>query len=763
MSASSFEPQRIARWLSERQRRVLRVVLSDYVLSGVSCATGLFLVSSIVYALLGADAAAVANVGVIATLAPDLVGPRRGKLAQMLVAPLIGVPVFAAVVALDDHAFALGLLVVMATFVAFLGMAWGKRGAPVAIGVMLAVVFAMSLPPATGANSVLLRSAYCGLGATLYLLYALAANHVLNSRFRTQMTADLLLAVAALLRAHARRVAPRADGAPGPGEVAPDSAAGLSELLKRQAALADQLQATRDVVLESPNTPRRQCLAGMLIVVLEMRDHLVASELDLDRVRQATGHARALEDIADMYHQMAREVAHLADDLLLGRRPPVSTDHRERLGALHLEATPARDGPDTRAAIATREALLRGVSFRIEHQSNAVRQLTLLARGEAQPDLVVVRDSWRLFVSPTDWSVQPFLTVWHWRQPALRHAIRAALAVGTGYAVSVILPWGSHPYWILLTIVVVLRGSLAQTLERRNQRVAGTLVGSLIATALLAWHPPTLLLLLVITLSQGIVHAFALRRYVVTAIAASVMGLIQAHLLHAGESATFAFVERVVDTLLGAGIAWAFAYVLPSWERGQLEGLVRRVLRALSQHAKQSLGTAHMAAIDTESELTWRLARREVYDALSALVQASARALAEPRAVQPPVARLEQLQGHSYQLLGQLSAVKSLMLLRRERMQMQAVAEPLSAAATKIEQVLNPDIIDLSPGANPMGVDLDAALPAVPETLPDPYLQDASPWLLRRLALSEALAAQVRADASGVLAELQTPHAKPPH
>ena len=45
-----------------------------------------------------------------------------------------------------------------------------------------------------------------------------------------------------------------------------------------------------------------------------------------------------------------------------------------------------------------------------------------------------------------------------------RHALRAALAVGTGYVIATLLPWGSHDYWVTLTIVVVLRGSLAQTL-----------------------------------------------------------------------------------------------------------------------------------------------------------------------------------------------------------------------------------------------------------------------------------------------------------
>ena len=150
--------ERLAGWWGQRHKATLRIVLSDYVLNGASSALGMFLVATIVYAFLGREAAAVANVGVIATLAPDLVAPRRGKLAQMVVCPLIGVPLFAVVLALDGQSLALGLFLVPATFFVFLAMAWGKRGAPIAIGVMLAVVFAMSLPPPEGSHQVLQRA-----------------------------------------------------------------------------------------------------------------------------------------------------------------------------------------------------------------------------------------------------------------------------------------------------------------------------------------------------------------------------------------------------------------------------------------------------------------------------------------------------------------------------------------------------------------------------------------------------------------------------
>ena len=745
---------RLARWLgAARHQRVLRVALSHYVLNGASCAFGMLLVSALMHAVFGAEAAATATVGVIAALAPDVVGPRRGKLAHLVVAPLIGVPLFLAVQLLRAHPVALGLFLVAATFFVFLGMAWGKRGAPVAIGVMLVMIFSLSTPPASDSGQALARTFYCALGCALYVVYAVAAHSLHNARDRTQLMADLLLAVAALLRTHARRV-----GAP-PAGAAQDPASGLGELLRRQAALADQLQSTRDVVLESPRTPRRQQLAGMLMVVLEMRDHLVSSELDIDRVRQAAGHAHALGEIAAIYRDMAADLENLADALLLNRLPAPATDHSARLAALGLVAideAAASVAADDDVTAAERAALLRGVAYRARHQNDAVRQLSALARGEAAPDLAVVRASWRLFVSPTDWSLQPFFTVWHWRQPALRHAVRAALAVGTGYLIATLLPWGSHDYWVLLTIVVVLRGSLAQTLERRDQRVAGTVIGSLLATGLLALHPPMLLLVLTMTVAQGVAHGFALQRYTFTAVGASVLGLVQSHLLYTGGSATFALVERIGDTVLGAGIAWAFAYVLPSWERGQLAGVVRRVLRALDQHAAQSLGLARLDEIDTEPELTWRLARREAYDALSALVQATGRALAEPRAVQPPLALLEQLQGHSYQLLGQLSAIKSMLLLRRNQLRLEEIAEPLEQGAARIHATLTTPAPATStqPTAAP-NAEPGPPLPAVPEALPDPFAQDIGPWVLRRLHLSEQLAVRVRGNADQVLGQLE--------
>ncbi len=727
-----------------RLRAALRVALSFYIANGLSVAAGLLLISAGVHLALGAVAGAAASVGVIVASPPDMAAPRRGKFLQMLPAPLIGLPLFFAVQMLHAAPIRLGLLLVPATFFAFILMAWGKRGIPIAIAVMLAMIFSMATQKPTGLHEAVERTLLFGLGAGLYVVYATLANLLLNGRYRVQAMADLLLSLSALMRSEARQFTPRDETQ----DIRDVPTSMLGQMLRQQAALADQLQATRDLVLESPRTVKRQRLAGMLTIVLEIRDHLLASELDLDALRLDVAHAGALNEMREVLEALADDAAALADALLLGRQPSPATDRRPRLAGIRMDDAGAHHIP----AGPTGAMLARGLASRIGHINDEMLRLSAMARGETLPDLAVVRANWHMFVSPTAWSIRPLFTLWRWDAPPLRHAIRAALAMAAGYAIAVSMPWGSHDYWILLTIVVVLRGSLSQTLERRNARVAGTLLGCVFAVALLSAHLSPLALLLAMTLAQGVAHGFAVKRYLITAVAATVLGLTQAHMLNTGVSTTFALFERTADTLIGAALAWAFCYVLPSWERGQVPALVARTLKAQARHARLALGLGQLRSVDISPELDWRLARREAFDSLSALVQATQRALSEPRAVRPPIEPLEHLQAHSYQLLAQLSAVKSMLVLRRDRLTPDEIEGPLARTAARIEEAIGtPPIAGPDMPASPPATTLGGPIP-----LPDPFDNDISPWMLRRLDLATTLAAQLREDAARILQSIQT-------
>ena len=710
-----------------RKKAILRIALSHYVTNGLSAALGLLVISGTVHVLWGAFAAAAASVGVVVCIPPDQPAPQRGKFWQLVPAALLGLPLFFGVQVLHAAPLSLGLLLVPASFLAFLAGAWGKRGLFTSISIMFAMIFSMAVPDHTNSATTFSTCLYFSCGALAYVLWATLANAVLNGRYRVQMLADTLLALAQLMRTQAQQFAraPTDDLRHRPL---------IGQLLQQQAGLADQLQTARDILLESPRTPRRQQLAGMLLHVLEMRDHLLVCELDLETVQHQSGHADALAALGGVVDALAQEIEQLADALLTGKQPTVFESHRPQLVGLPWSVAPVT-GP---------AMLARGLANRVGHLNDETLHLLALARGDAQADVALVRAYWQMFVSPTTWSWQPFLALWRWDAPPLRHALRAALAIGTAYALGLALPWGTHDYWILLTIVVVLRGSLAQTLERRNLRVAGTLLGCLLAAALLSVRLHPLVVLMVLTLAQAMAHAFAIKRYLVTAVAATVLGLLQAHLLSSGISPGFDVLERVGDTLLGAAIAWAFSYVLPSWERGQLPALVRRSVAAQAHHAQVALALGQLNAVDNEPELHWRLARREAYDSLSALVLATQRSLSEPRAVRPPLEPLGRLMAHSYHLLAQLTIVKTMLLRRRGRLTPEQIDAPLEHAALAIATTL-------TQAAPP-----NAAAQAAAQTpeLSDPFEGNLSPWLLHRLARAEGISVQLRLDADRVLADL---------
>ncbi|MDB5965751.1 MAG: protein of unknown function YccS/YhfK, partial [Polaromonas sp.] len=624
--------------LQGKARAVLRVALSQYVTNGLTVSLGLVLIMLAIFEIAGLAGAATAAVGVMVTSLPDVPSPRRRKIMQMLPAPLLGAPLFVLVQLARQDDWLLGVVLVAGTFLAVMMMAWGKRGGPICFALLFSMLFSMAAPPAGSLENITVHGGWFLAGAVLYLLWAVLTTHLLNRRYRAQLLADCIYTFVQILRTQSQRFADDSD-----------HEAILGRMLGQQAALADQLQAARDVVLESPTTAARQRLASMLLSLLEARDHQIACDLDLDVLRSQGVVPGALPALQQALDAIASRLEGLAMSLLLAvprRAIAPLQDLRPRLaGVLPPRADAREASPDLQMTVPSASALQRNMADRIGHINDEAVRMAALARGDAAPELAAVRHQWQLFVSATTWSWKPLLGQLSWRAPTLRYALRATLAVGAGYAISMHLPWVAHEYWILITIVVVMRGNLAQTVERRNARVFGTLLGCAAAMGVLAMQPGARSIFLVVSLSMGLAHAFALRRYLYTSVAATIAGLLQAHMLLAGVQPGFAVAERMADTVLGALLAWAFSYVLPAWERNQIPGLVKRSVKAQLEHARLAL-----ALLDTNdtSDLPWRLARREAYNSLSDLTLATQRSLAEPPQVRPALEPLEALQSRSY-------------------------------------------------------------------------------------------------------------------
>jgi uncharacterized membrane protein YccC len=621
---------------SLRHSRWLRLLLGHRVLNGLSVGFGLALLSVLVFWLAGPTIAASASVGMLILSIGDQTAPARGKLRQIapllwLAAPMSLAVQFAHLVP-QHSTWVIGALVCIGGFIGMLGTAWGARGAPLGFALLLAIVFAMSTPPPPHWQAVLTHVAWFQVGALLYAAYAVLSARVLNLRFRRLALAEALNELAAMLRQQGARLAATGDRRENQ----------LRALLGEQAQLADKLQTARDLVLDQPDGPRQLRLAGMLIAAIRLREQALACELELDMQMARGGapmspsQAQALESL---WSDFGEHLDRVCWALFTGRELPANL----------ADSVQARRADSAPQLPTTLRAAVHAMSIEM------LSLLRLAEHGGDEPrlDLAGQARDWPRFRTSMRWPIAPLKRAMSGHSPVLRYALRVAIALGVGYAVGLHLPWAAHPHWILLTIAVVMRTNIAQTLERRNARLVGTLIGCVLVTALLSLHPSVPLQFLLLALGAGIAHGFAQVRYLVAATAATVLALIQGHLLHtAGESA---LLERLADTLIGTALAWAFSYVLPAWERRQLPALLKRLRVAQLRHARVALGNAELATANAD----WRLARREVHESLAAIAIAAQRAQAEPLAVQPPLDLLERVQLRSYRLLAQLGGVRS--------------------------------------------------------------------------------------------------------
>ena len=231
------------------------------------------------------------------------------------------------------------------------------------------------------------------------------------------------------------------------------------------------------------------------------------------------------------------------------------------------------------------------------------------------------------------------------------------LAMGCGYLLSNVLPYAAHSQWILLTLAVIMRPNFSLTKQRRTDRVVGNAVGCALTACLLHFSPGPGCCSRASFVSLAVAHTFAPIKYRYTAAAACVMALLQLHLLNPEDH--FAIGERLIDTAVGALLAYVFSFVLPHWERRDLPKLAASLLEAAVQYASATLAVP-------AQDLDYRLARKRVTDAIGLLSIAFGRMLEEPKSRHFIKAELSAFITANYLLAAHLAAVK-VMLQRRTK------------------------------------------------------------------------------------------------
>jgi uncharacterized membrane protein YccC len=638
-----------------RSPTLLKLLVGQHIVNGLSVAAGVAIVAVVSSLSIGFAAAQPATLGAIAASIGDFPAPLRNKTVTLLVGFGLSVAATLFVLLVEGHAPVLILAIGLIAFVAGLVSGFGRWALALSMQALIPVVFILSLPPMNLLHTLGAEALFAG-GGLAYIAVALLLTAVTDSGGRRLMTSECLREFSAYLRAVSAFYEEGADLQETYGVV-----------IRQQAALADQLQSARALLLDRPTGAKARIrLAASIGILLDAFDQLVAAHVELAELRHSAACRTLMARIRVTLRASAVDLDRLSLDLLSTSTPRLPPDHSLASYALLREADrlfqdEALSEPARAAAQATSERLIAALDQvrRLERALSDDEEARASMHGI---DLVAFtpRPSFDLNL------LKPHLSP---DSPVFRFAARLALAMTAGAIVTQSLSGVRHGNWVLLTIAVVMRASYGLTRQRRNDRVIGTLIGCVLAAGLIAVAPLGVLVLGQVV-ALGVAHGFARLRYLVTSIAASIVALLSVHLSDPSEAAT-TFV-RLADTLIGAAIAHLFSHVLPRWEFNEAPRLAAKLQADVAAFARTALN------LDASAQ-DYRLARKRMIESIAALSDSAGRMGREPQAVRRGLGELADMLMSGYLLAAHISATRFVMVAKRGAGDYETIARHLGA------------------------------------------------------------------------------------
>ena len=632
------------RW--PRPPNLLRLFVGQHIINGASVGLGVVAVALVSSAIFGFAAGQPATLGAIAASISDLPAPWREKAKTLGFGFALALLSTVAIQLALPWPVAALVMIGLISFVGGLVTGLGRWAVAVGMQAVIPMVFILGFPRETFPAAVRIELLLAG-GGVAYIAFALLATVFTDASARRLVTSESIREFSMYMRAVA-------------GVFDPDQelAAAYGATIRQQSMLSEQLQSARSVLLERPGEKgERMRLAASIGILLDALDALVAAQCDVDLIRQTPEAATVLARIGDALRVGSFDLEHLSLELLTTGRPILPPDHQLAIDALKREAARAEaEAMDPKA-----RAALVATTWRLVLSLSHIRRLERALSDDETARASIGDVNLAAFIPKRRYAPSALAPHLSLESPVLRFAVRLALAMMAGAVVAQSLGDERHGNWVLLTIAVVMRAGYGLTKQRRDDRVIGTLIGCVVAAGSVAYLPAGALVA-VQGLAVAVTHSFARLNYRVASSGASVTALVSLHLVQPWVSAPI--LVRLADTLIGAAIAHLFNYLWPRWESSEAPRLASRLQAQLAAFAAAALRA-------DVSDHDYRLARKNVIEAIAALSDSAGRMSSEPMAARKGLDEMANLLIAAYSLVAELSAA---------RLAVQTGAPPLNPA-----------------------------------------------------------------------------------
>lgn len=605
----------LAKNLQANTKQLKQFLLSQYFFDGIKITVGVLLPSVILYQFDMIHAGIVMSTGALSVSIPDNAGPFHHRKNAMMIT-LVIIFFVALITGMVNQFMLLSTVwVALCCFVFAMFNVFGARAA--SVGIAALVILVLGIDQHLHWQEIVVYSFYLVIGGVWYFLLSLLSYSLLPYRPAEQILGECMLHVAEFIRIKARFYNPHTD-------IKENYKALLDEQVlvhQYQEQVRDVLFRTRKILKDPSDAGQRLLLTS--VDLIDLYDQTMATHYDYEQINREYGKYDILPAFESVIMQLADELQHIGEGM--HNHETVSPVHAfaPRLALLKhkIDETEAKG---VNVWVLKRVLInLRNISQRIERMYEYETQNIKLheERKKELPKFVPHQEvDWNVFKANLSFASNHF-----------RHAMRLAVVCVAAFIFSRTVYDTPYSYWILLTIIVIMKPGFSLTKQRNYQRVIGTIAGGIIGVLVLWAFPSHQVRFGFLLVFMVLSYSFVRLRYVVSVLFMTPFVLIV--FSFSGATNNFGIIgERILDTLIGAVIAGSASYFLfPSWESYQINNILANLLKANAFYLKSIVEKNNNNPL---SHSIYRLARKELYVQTANATTAFQRMLSEPKSKQ---------------------------------------------------------------------------------------------------------------------------------
>ncbi len=363
----------------------------------------------------------------------------------------------------------------------------------------------------------------------------------------------------------------------------PDFNGLLNQLISQQIKIKNHQEDTREIVFKTrqivnESTTQSRILMLMFLNSIDLYDKLLTSENDYKKMNQAFGDTVLLQKIHDYLLVMADEITNLGISLQSGLAYKETTHFDTELEKIYSEFF------DYRSKKISSETLedfmmMRQVLMRITEITDEVNTILKVNSQDKKlaKSLSSGLDYSKFLPKEEKLNLKVLFSNFSLSSGHFRHAIRVTIALLIGYIVSRFEILGiGHSYWILITIIAILKPAYATTKHRNLLRLYGTIAGGVIAYIILYFVKDPGAILFILLLSMILCFSLLKYQYLWAVLFMTIYIFLAFNFLRPG-NVNVLFKDRILDTLIGGAVTFLVAYfILPVWEHTQNLSLMKK-------------------------------------------------------------------------------------------------------------------------------------------------------------------------------------------